>query len=73
MNIASKFDASSVSRDEQKVYAKRFDEKVMCPWCESDHNHVVSPFGGTVSEILFLCDSCENVFGWMKWDKRLPE
>ena len=73
MDSSVKLKASSVSRDEQQVYADHFDEKVICPWCESDQNHVVSPFGGTVSEILFQCDSCENAFGWMKWDKRLPE
>jgi transcription elongation factor Elf1 len=73
MNAATKIPQTSVSAGEQKVYAEEFDEKVNCPWCQSDNNHVVSPFGGTVSEILFHCDACENVFGWMKWDNRLPE
>jgi hypothetical protein len=64
---------SSVSEGEQSVFAGEFDEKVCCPWCSSERNKVVSPWGGTVSEILFRCDDCESVFGWMKWDKRLPE
>ena len=71
--ISKKPPPSSVSAGEQKVYAEQFDEKVVCPWCDSENNQVVSPFGGTVSEILFRCEDCKNVSGWMKWDKRLPE
>ena len=73
MASAAKTPVSSVSAGEQSVYANEFDEKVTCPWCKSEKNQVVSPFGGTVSEILFRCDDCQGVFGWMKWDKRLPE
>jgi transposase-like protein len=73
MNDATKVPATSVSPGEQKVYAEKFDDSIQCPWCESDNNQVVSPFGGTVSEVLFRCQDCEAVFGWMKWDGRLPD
>jgi len=73
MNTARKSSPSSVTAGEQEVYADQFDEKVECPWCQSENNQVVSPFGGTVSEILFRCEDCDNVFGWMKWDNRLPD
>lgn len=44
-----------------------------CPWCESADTEVVSPFGGTVSEILLRCLSCGEGFGWMKWGEGLQE
>ena len=51
-------------------YARQYDRYVECPWCNSQETHVVSPFGGTVSEILMKCDNCKNTFGWMKWEHR---
>ncbi|HUT50681.1 MAG TPA: hypothetical protein VM325_15185 [Alphaproteobacteria bacterium] len=49
------------------VFGDRYDAKVECPWCGSTDSRVVNPFGGTVSEIAFTCQSCGNPFGWMKW------
>jgi ring-1,2-phenylacetyl-CoA epoxidase subunit PaaD len=49
-----------------------FDEQVACPWCESKNTHVLSLFGGTVSEISMQCDDCKSTFGWMKWQGKLP-
>jgi hypothetical protein len=54
-------------------FADEYDEHVACPWCESTETHVVSPFGGTVSEVLFKCRDCESTFGWMKWENRIPK
>ena len=73
MSDPSKVPVSSVSAGEQGVYAEKFDDSILCPWCESENSRVVSPFGGTVSEVLFRCEDCEGVFGWMKWDGRLPD
>ena len=56
-----------------KVFNERFDDIVACPWCESTDTEVTSPFGGTVSEILFKCRSCGEGFGFMKWDERFQE
>ncbi len=50
-----------------------FADIVACPWCESTETEVASPFGGTVSEILFKCKSCGEGFGFMKWDERFQE
>lgn len=57
---------------QQEVFGEAYDQKVACPWCESNNTHVVSPFGGTVSEISMKCDACNSTFGWMKWEGKLP-
>jgi transcription elongation factor Elf1 len=54
-------------------FGGEFDNVVECPWCESLETVVSSPFGGTVSEILFKCISCGQAFGFMKWDERFQE
>ena len=56
-----------------KAFNDKFDDIVACPWCESKETEVVSPFGGTVSEILFKCKSCGEGFGFMKWDERFQD
>ena len=56
----------------QEAYGELFDEQVACPWCESKNTFVVSPFGGTVSEISMKCNDCHSTFGWMKWQGKLP-
>ena len=43
---------------EQKVFKDEYDQTVECPWCKSTDTEVASPFGGTVSEILFKCNGC---------------
>ena len=58
---------------EQGQFSDEYDEHVACPWCESTETHVVCPFGGTVSEVLFKCRDCESTFGWMKWENRIPK
>ena len=55
------------------AFNEQFDDIVACPWCESTDTEVTSPFGGTVSEILFKCRSCGEGFGFMKWDERFQE
>jgi hypothetical protein len=50
-----------------------YDGHVACPWCKSHNTEVANPFGGTVSEIIFRCCDCNNAFGWMKWEMRLPQ
>ena len=57
---------------QQEVFGEAYDQKVACPWCESTNTRVVSPFGGTVSEISMRCDDCNSTFGWMKWEGKLP-
>jgi hypothetical protein len=57
---------------QREIFGEAYDQKVACPWCESTNTHVVSPFGGTVSEISMKCDACNSTFGWMKWEGRLP-
>ena len=57
---------------QREIFGEAYDQKVACPWCESNNTHVVSPFGGTVSEISMKCDACNSTFGWMKWEGRLP-
>ena len=54
-------------------FRELYDEHVACPWCHSQNTEVASPFGGTVSEIIFRCRDCKNAFGWMKWEMRLPQ
>ena len=55
------------------TFNDHFADIVPCPWCDSTETEVVSPFGGTVSEILFKCKSCGDGFGFMKWDERFQE
>ncbi|NMP14751.1 MULTISPECIES: hypothetical protein [unclassified Thalassotalea] len=56
-----------------KTFQDEYDQTVECPWCNSTDTVVASPFGGTVSEILFRCNSCKNTFGWMKWQHKMPK
>ncbi len=56
-----------------QAFNERFDRRVACPWCESQNTRVSSPFGGTVSEILFTCNHCHQSFGFMKWDEQFQE
>lgn len=55
------------------AFRRDFGKEVACPWCRSRNNEIANPFGGTVSEITLWCLDCKNTFGWMKWEKRLPE
>lgn len=43
---------------------------IICPWCDSIKASVISPFGGSVSEVLMQCDDCKQSFGWMKWHSK---
>lgn len=56
-----------------RSFAARYDGHVPCPRCGSDDTHVSSPFGGTVSEMLFQCGACGDGFGWMKWEHRTSD
>ena len=60
------------SQGQREVFGDLYDEQVACPWCESKNTRVVSPFGGTVSEISMQCEDCSSTFGWMKWEGKLP-
>ena len=59
--------------------AKRFrptdeyDGQVRCPWCESADTRLVSPYGPSVAEMMLECLSCKQSFGWLKWQRRLPD
>ena len=50
-----------------------YDEQVCCPWCESVNTRLVSAYGPSVAEMMFKCMDCEQSFGWLKWENRLPE
>jgi len=50
-----------------------YDREVSCPWCESANTRLVSPYGPSVAEMMFKCMDCEQSFGWLKWEHRLPE
>jgi transposase-like protein len=39
---------------------------VKCPFCDSADVKVESPFGGSVSEMLFRCAGCRSFFHWVK-------
>jgi len=54
-------------------FSERYDREVQCPWCNSEDTRVVSPFGGTVSEVSMQCNDCKSTFGWMKWQGKLPD
>jgi len=54
------------------VFRDSYDQEVKCAWCDSSNTKVISPFGSTVSEVLFKCNSCKNTFGWMKWEHKQP-
>jgi|TARA_B110000495_G_C22997936_1_gene588588 hypothetical protein len=54
------------------VFRDSYDQEVKCAWCDSFETEVISPFGGTVSEVLFKCNNCKNTFGWMKWEQKQP-
>jgi ring-1,2-phenylacetyl-CoA epoxidase subunit PaaD len=60
-------------KGQQEVFGGLYDEQVACPWCESKNTRVISPFGGTVSEISMQCEDCKSTFGWMKWEGKLPD
>lgn len=51
-------------------FSAEFDRHVNCAWCNSANTKISSPFGGTVSEIIFTCSDCGETFGWMKWENR---
>ena len=53
--------------------AQDFDGTIACPWCESKNTRLVSPYGPSVAEMMFKCQDCEQSFGWLKWEHRLPE
>lgn len=65
-------DVKKPSQGQHEAYGELYDEQVACPWCESKNTQVVSPFGGTVSEISMKCNDCHSTFGWMKWQGKLP-
>ncbi len=50
-----------------------YDGRVHCPWCESGQTRLASPYGPSVAEMMFECLACGQGFGWMKWERRLPE
>ena len=50
-----------------------YDGRVRCPWCESTDTRLVSPYGPSVAEMMFECLGCGQGFGWLKWQRRLPE
>lgn len=45
---------------------------VSCPDCERSEIELVSLFGGSTSEVLFLCTHCRSCFNWVKWQHQLP-
>ncbi len=51
---------------------EEYDGQVRCPWCESTHTRLVSPYGPSVAEMMFECLDCGQGFGWLKWQHRLP-
>jgi len=57
---------------QKQVFGDLYDQTVACPWCDSENTRVISPFGGTVSEISMQCNDCKSTFGWMKWQGKLP-
>ncbi len=65
--------SEKAGKGQQEVFGDLYDDTVACPWCESTNTSVISPFGGTVSEISMKCDDCKSTFGWMKWEGRLPD
>lgn len=65
-------DVKKPSQGQHEAFGELYDKQVACPWCESKNTQVVSPFGGTVSEISMKCNDCHSTFGWMKWQGKLP-
>ncbi len=63
----------SAERGLRKQHTDAYDGQVECPWCESDQTRLVSPYGPSVAEMMFECDACGQSFGWLKWERRLPE
>jgi C4-type Zn-finger protein len=59
--------------ENQNPFNERYDGEIECPWCKSRNTHVISPFGGTVSEVSMQCGDCKSTFGWMKWQGKLPD
>ncbi len=66
-------DKNTSAKHKSTVFNDEYDQKVACPWCKSTDTTVASPFGGTVSEILFKCNGCKQTFGWMKWQHKMPD
>ena len=62
---------TALNKSEAATHA--YDKEVSCPWCESQDTRLVSPYGPSVAEMMFKCLDCEQSFGWMKWQNRLPE
>jgi transposase-like protein len=56
-----------VTRAEQEFELPIDTSKVTCPHCESSAVEIESPFGGSVSEVLFRCLNCKSFFHWVKW------
>lgn len=56
-----------------EAFDELLEARPPCPWCDSADTEVASPFGGTVSEMLFRCRSCGEGFGWMKWDAQFQK
>lgn len=64
---------SATTLAKSEVATDAYDKEVCCPWCESQNTRLVSPYGPSVAEMMFKCMDCEQSFGWMKWQHRLPE
>ena len=63
----------SAERGLRRAQTQRYDGTVECPWCESSATRLVSPYGPSVAEMMFECDDCGQSFGWLKWERRLPD
>jgi len=72
MSETKQGEPKKAGQGQQEVFGDLYDDQVACPWCESKNTRVVSPFGGTVSEISMQCEDCSSTFGWMKWEGKLP-
>ncbi len=64
--------AEKLDAGPEEAFGDLYNDQVACPWCESKRTKVISPFGGTVSEISMICQACHSTFGWMKWEGKLP-
>ena len=48
-------------------------QDIQCPWCDSKNTKLLSPYGPSVAEMQYKCLDCDQGFGWMKWERKLPE
>ncbi len=48
-------------------------QDIECPWCDSRNTELLSAYGPSVAEMQYKCLDCGQGFGWMKWERRLPE